>query len=84
MVGGAVQSELAPRDALWELENGHFAAQAVHVAARLGIADLLRDGPLTVDELANATGSHAPTLRRLLRALASVGIFVEEADAGSP
>ncbi len=46
----------------------------------LGIADRLRDGPRSVDELAEATGTHAPTLYRLLRALASVGIFAEDAD----
>jgi hypothetical protein len=80
VVEQAVQSERAPRDALWDLANGHFVAQAIHVAARLGIADLLREGPLAVNELATKTGSHAPTLKRLLRALASVGIFVEEAD----
>jgi hypothetical protein len=75
-----MKDERTPRDVLWDLANGHFVAQAIHVAAKLGIADLLRDGPLPVDELANATGSHAPTLQRLLRALASVGLFVEEPD----
>jgi hypothetical protein len=52
-------------------------SRAVTVAAELGIADLLRDGPRTADELAAATGTHAPALYRLLRALASIGIFSE-------
>jgi hypothetical protein len=75
-----MQSDRAARDALWELINGHVIAQAVHVAARLGIADLLRDGPLTVEALADVTAAHAPTLRRLLRALASAAVFAEESD----
>jgi O-methyltransferase domain/Dimerisation domain len=57
--------------------SGYRASRAIHVAATLGIADLLQDGLKSVDELAEATGTHAPTLRRLLRALASMGIFTE-------
>src|SRR5262249_49644180 len=45
--------------------------------AKLGIADLLTDGPKTADELAAATGTNARALSRLLRALASIGIFAE-------
>ncbi|GAA3734157.1 methyltransferase [Salinactinospora qingdaonensis] len=43
----------------------------------LGIADLLTDGPRTVDDLAEQVGAHAPSLHRALRALASKGIFTE-------
>jgi hypothetical protein len=57
--------------------RGYQRSRALTVAAELGIADLLRDGPRDVDELAVATGTHAPTLYRLLRALASIGIFSE-------
>jgi hypothetical protein len=53
-------------------------AQAIHVAARLGVADLLTDGPRPPAELAEATGTHARSLYRLLRALASVGVFAED------
>jgi hypothetical protein len=49
LVEQVVQSERDPRDALWDLANGHFVAQAIHVGAKPGIADLLRDGPLTVE-----------------------------------
>jgi hypothetical protein len=52
-------------------------SQAIHVAATLGIADLLAKGPRSADELAAATGTHAPSLYRLLRALAPEGIFEE-------
>jgi hypothetical protein len=60
--------------------NGFWISQALHVAATLGLADLLRDGRKTADELANAVSAHAPTLRRLLRVLASVGVFAEDSD----
>jgi len=53
-------------------------SQAIHVAAALGIADLLADGPRTSDELADSAGAHRDALYRLLRALASVGVFREE------
>ncbi|HET7480074.1 MAG TPA: methyltransferase [Rubrobacteraceae bacterium] len=71
-------SEVSPRDSLWRMVNGYQVSQAIHVAATLGIADLLKDSPRSVDDLAEATGTHAPTLYRLLRALASVGVFVEK------
>jgi DNA-binding IclR family transcriptional regulator len=50
------------------------------VAATLGIADLLEEGPRSVDDLAEATGTDASALYRLLRALASIGVFVETDD----
>src|ERR687886_1390198 len=72
--------ETSPRDTLLRMTNAFQVSQAIHVAAALGIADLLEDGPKSVDELAETTGTHAPTLYRLLRALASVGIFIETDD----
>jgi hypothetical protein len=52
----------------------------IHAAAKLGIADLLKDGAKSCDELAKATGTHSQSLYRLLRALASLGIFSEIKD----
>ena len=60
------------------MANGHQVSQAIHVAATLGLADLLGNGARTSDELAEATDSHPGALYRLLRALASVGVFREE------
>jgi O-methyltransferase domain/IclR helix-turn-helix domain len=51
--------------------------KAIHVAAHLRLAEALAEGPRTVTQLAEATGTHAPSLYRLLRALASIGIFIE-------
>ena len=75
--------ELSPRDALLRMTNAFQVSQAIHVAATLGIADLLKDGPRGADELAEAAGAHAPTLYRLLRALAGVGVFTEAAAASA-
>ncbi|WFU19927.1 methyltransferase [Bradyrhizobium sp. CB3481] len=54
-----------------------WQARAVYAAAELGIADILADGPCSVAELAVRTGTHAPSLFRLLRALASCGLIEE-------
>jgi DNA-binding IclR family transcriptional regulator len=65
---------------LLQLASGSWIGQAVHVAAKLGIADLLEDGPRSPATLAEATSTHAGTLHRLLRALASLGVFAEDTD----
>jgi hypothetical protein len=62
-----------------EMIRGYWIAQAIYAAAKFSIADLLVTGPQTVDELARATSTNADALYRLLRALASVGIFAEQA-----
>jgi O-methyltransferase domain len=51
---------------------------AIHVAARLGIADLIDDGARAIDDLANRTHTHAASLRRVLRLLATAGLFAED------
>jgi len=60
--------------------NGYQVSQALSVAASLRLSDHLADGPRTVGDLAAATGSHEPTLRRLLRALATVGVYARADD----
>jgi len=62
------------------LINGYQVSQAIHVAATLGIADELADGPRTVGDLASVTATHAGALHRLLRALAAVEVVREEDD----
>jgi hypothetical protein len=69
-----------PTVALRRLVNGYQVTQAIHVAAVLGIADLMRDGPRGSDDLARATQTHAPSLHRVLRALAAVGVLHEGDD----
>jgi hypothetical protein len=62
------------------LINGFQVTQAIRVAATLRVADHLKDGPRSADDLAALTQSNAEALYRLLRALAAVGVFREEAD----
>lgn len=62
---------------LYQMAIGHYVSRALHLAARLGIADLLAGGPRDSGELAKATDTHAPSLSRVLRLLASVGLFDE-------
>jgi hypothetical protein len=59
---------------------GMFKAQAICVAAKLGVADALATGPLTADELATRCGAHAPSLRRLMRYLVGEGFFERQPD----
>ena len=57
------------------LIGGYRISQAVYVATALGIPDLLAEGPREIRELARASGAHAASLRRVLRALAGVGVL---------
>jgi hypothetical protein len=65
---------------LMQMLMGFRTAQAIHVAATLRIPDLLADGPRSSAELAEPTEADGPALHRLLRALAAVGVFHEDAD----
>lgn len=56
---------------------GFQISQALYVAAKLGVADQLLDGPRPVADLADAVGADPSSLRRLLRTLASMGVFTE-------
>jgi SAM-dependent methyltransferase len=70
----------APLLALQDMILGKWIAQALSVAAKLGVADLLKDGSRDCDELARANQVDAGALYRVLRALASVGVFAETDD----
>ena len=80
MSGPQPLRELPSAMKLIQMLVGKSVSQAISVAAELGVADVLQDAPKHVEELAAATATHAPSLYRLLRALASVGIFVEIED----
>jgi hypothetical protein len=73
--------DVSPQQRISQLLSGYWISQALYVVAKLRVPDLLKDGPKTADELALVTQSHSRSLYRLLRALASVGVFVED-DAG--
>lgn len=67
------------RRQLVQMVTGYWISQAIHVAAKLRLADLLADGPRASNDLAVQTNTHPRSLHRLLRALASVGVFRENA-----
>src|SRR5215467_13972656 len=73
-------NELSPQAGLMKLTTGNWITQGIFVAAKLRIADLLRDGPRSSGELAQSTGANSRALYRLLRVLASIGIFAEDVD----
>jgi hypothetical protein len=61
--------------ALFQMATGYWLSQAIYVAAKLGLADLLKDGPKSCDVLAAATGADKQSLFRLMRALSSARVF---------
>jgi hypothetical protein len=69
----------APEQML-QIISGFWISRAVYVIAKLGIPDLLKDGPKSAEELALATKTHAPSLFRILRALVSVGVLNSAED----
>jgi hypothetical protein len=73
---------LPPREAVGQMVNASWISHAIRAMAVLGLAEHLAHGPRTVQELAEVTGTHAPTLSRLLRTLAAVG-FCATDDQGA-
>ena len=71
-----------PSVAMLQMISGFWISRAIYIVAKLSLADHLRDGHKTADELAAVTKTHAPSLYRVLRALASVGVFAEDAKRG--
>src|SRR4051812_20183411 len=81
--GSKMNHHLPPPSAavqMMGLINGYQISQALHAVATLGIADLLRNGPRSSDALADIVEAERDALYRLLRALAAVGVFHEDAD----
>ncbi|HXI61994.1 MAG TPA: methyltransferase [Pyrinomonadaceae bacterium] len=74
----SADTQVPPPIAMLRLISGFWISRGIYIAAKLGLADLIRDGARTADDLAVATGTHAPSLFRVLRALASVGIFTHD------
>ena len=77
----AGQHPAALEQQLGQMIVGSWVTQAIAVAAELAIADRLAAGPRCAEDLARDAGVHAPSLHRLLRALASAGIFAQDGDA---
>jgi len=72
------QAELPPHVQLIQMAGGHWLSKVMYAAAKLELADHLSDGPKSADELAGPTGTHAPSLHRLMRTLAGFGVLTEK------
>jgi O-methyltransferase domain/Dimerisation domain len=69
-----------PQQKLYEMLAAKWIAQAISVAATLGVADFLVDSPKSAEQLAAATSSSPDSLYRMLRALSTAGVFAETDD----
>lgn len=72
--------DVPPQVTMFKMISGFWLSRAIYVAVKLAIPDLVKEQPKSAEELALATNTHAPSLYRVLRALASVGIFAEDEE----
>jgi hypothetical protein len=70
----------SPQRALYQMAVGHYLSRAICLAAKLRIADQLKDGPRCFGDLARAIGADPTSLNRVMRLLASAGVFEEQDD----
>jgi len=70
--------DMPPPLALFRMISGFYVSRSIHVMARLGIADILNNGPVHAEDLARRTKTHAPSLKRVLRFLVTAGIVTED------
>jgi hypothetical protein len=68
----------ANETSIWQLIRGFQASQALHAAAKLGVVDILAEGPKTAGEIASVAGAEEPGLRRLLRFLTAIDVLTED------
>jgi len=80
-MANAAPDPLPPPIRLFQLGIGHYVSRALDLAARLGVADLLADGPRGVAELASRCEADPAAIRRVLRLLVATGVFSED-DSG--
>jgi hypothetical protein len=75
-----VVNETRSVPAVFRMATAYWTSQAIYVAAKLGVADVLGEGPRSHDEIASATGANSKSLARLLRALVALGVIAIEDD----
>lgn len=78
--GSSAAAAPPPHAQVVQMAGGHVISRILYVLAELGIADHLARDPRSADELAEATGTHGPSLYRVLRCAAGLGVFIEDAD----
>jgi hypothetical protein len=70
--------DVPPHVQVIQMATAHWVSRLIHVAARLGLADQLANGPRSAEDLAGPTETHAPSLYRFMRTLASLGVLTED------
>jgi hypothetical protein len=70
----------SPQSHLIQMATAHWISSFLYVAAKMNLADQLAEGPKTIEELVQSTGAAAPSLYRMMRTLASLGLFTEESE----
>jgi hypothetical protein len=78
--GRQATTEVSPPAQLIQMATAYWVSRTVYAAAQLSLADHLAGGSKSAAELAGPTGTHAPSLHRLMRALAGLGILSEDAN----
>src|SRR5215510_4959680 len=69
---------LPPHAQLVQMATAHWVSHIAYVAAKMNLADHLAKGPQSADTLAGLTGTHGPSLYRLMRTLANLGMLTED------
>lgn len=80
MGGQMLANGRSPVDTVLQIAGGYCLPRCLHVVADLGVADALNDTPRTAADLAAAVGAHPDALGRVLRLLATHGVFEERGD----
>jgi len=75
--GAAVERPHSAGAQVLQLATAYWISRALHAVAELNVADLLREGERSVEDLAHATATNADALYRVMRALAAAGVFTE-------
>ena len=78
MTNAPAQAPIPPQRVMSQLLFGKQLTASLSALARLGVADHMGETPISAEELAGKVGAHAPSLYRVMRMLASVGVFTEE------
>jgi SAM-dependent methyltransferase len=74
---GTEWTAVPPQITIFQMVTGYYLSQALYVAAKLRLADLLADGPGNYSDLAKSTSTHPDSLNRVMRLLASAGVLTE-------
>lgn len=78
MVVGKPDAERSDEQVIGQMLDGYMATQALHVTAKLGIIDVLRQGPRRAKEIARDVGAHEPSMRRFLGFLTALHLVAED------